>query len=661
MRRVWRLAAATAVAGIGSSAWAAEPNPAIGPAPAWVVPSTVPAADPGKKNAPLQMLLVASQEKLTPRGIENFVEYAAVAQNLIGLQALGNVSLPWNAERTDLQFHRIDIIRGSTTINLLKPDQWLALRRENNLEKAMLDGVRTVIFPVRGLRVGDTLRVSVTYRTKANLVATRAEDVSPINSGFAAVKVERRFLVPDNLAVRWTIPAGLAAPKINKLGGVTEHLFVESKVEPKTLPSNAPARVRVPLLHVSSYNDWSEVADELTPLFDKARRPLPKGQIVDEADRIAAATKDPGQRMMAALRIAQDQVRYVALLLGEGAYVPEAVDETWERRFGDCKGKTALLLALLDRLDIRAEPLLVSSSRDDSLDRKFPSLALFDHVITRAFVGGKTYYLDATDYGQRVLSDVAGTGFAHGLPLRSKATLEDLAPVSLQQPTREANIVWDRSGGGDEDVPYTATLTLRGASAAEYRAKLAGSTDQGEYDKKIKDIMPGLDNDVLTIISQEPENPDGAYVVQFKGKSDMDWAPREGERDTRFAFSHSTVHWSPEFKRADDDGAGKDLPVKMVDVPYWERTTETIILPAGGKGFRLDSTPLDKAFAGSTMRRVVTLADGRATMVSDFRQGQREITAAEARSSKEKLESLNEDYAYVVGPKEKKKKKRAKD
>ena len=95
----------------------------MGPPPAWVVPTTVPAPDPAKKNAPLQMLLVSSQQKLTPRGLDNYVEYAAVPQNLAGLQALGNITMPWNAERTDFEFHKVDIIRGGTTISLLKPAQ----------------------------------------------------------------------------------------------------------------------------------------------------------------------------------------------------------------------------------------------------------------------------------------------------------------------------------------------------------------------------------------------------------------------------------------------------------------------------------------------------------------------------------------------------------
>lgn len=652
MRMLWRSTMTLAL--LGSSALhAAEPNPSMGPTPAWVVPTAVPAPDPDKKSQPLQMLLVSSQEKLSRRGVENYVEYDAIAQNLVGLQALGTVTFPWNAERTDLTFHRIDIIRDGKAIGLLKPDQWLVLRRENNLEKAMLDGVRTVVFPVRGLRVGDTLRVAATYHTKDRMIVHKAEEILAVGKILSAGKIERRFLVPDGVDAQWNIPDQFPKPKITRIGSDTEHVFVQTKVDESKMPTNAPPRFKSPLLQVTSYANWNEVAQELLPPFDKSRRPAANSLIFEVADRIAAATKDPGERMMMALRVAQDQVRYVALLLGEGAYVPEMVDETWDRRFGDCKGKTVLLLALLDRLGIRAEPLLVSAGRDDSLDLKYPSLALFDHVITRAFIGGKTYYLDSTDYGQRILSDVAGTSFKHGLPLRASATLEKLSPIILALPTREATIVWDRTAGADTDVPYKATFTLRGAAAAEYRAKLAGSLDADEFDKSIKTIMPGIDNSELTITDRRPENPDGSFVYEFAGKGTMDWSPLSGEKASRFNFSHTTVHWDPDFKRA--DGPGKELPVALVDTPYWERTSETVILPNRGQGFKLDAAPLDKAIAGSTMKRVVTLAGDRATMVSDFRQDQAEITAVEARDSKDKLEALNSDWASIVGPKEKKK------
>ena len=51
-------------------------------------------------------------------------------------------------------------------------------------------------------------------------------------------------------------------------------------------------------------------------------------------------------------------------------------DLTWERRFGDCKGKTVLLLALLHELNIQAQPSLISTQSGDGMDARLPTLAV---------------------------------------------------------------------------------------------------------------------------------------------------------------------------------------------------------------------------------------------------------------------------------------------
>lgn len=43
-----------------------------------------------------------------------------------------------------------------------------------------------------------------------------------------------------------------------------------------------------------------------------------------------------------------------------GNYVPQMPAFTWEKRYGDCKAKALLLLAMLRALDIEAEPVLAS-------------------------------------------------------------------------------------------------------------------------------------------------------------------------------------------------------------------------------------------------------------------------------------------------------------
>jgi hypothetical protein len=656
MRPYAYLAAGAALLAATAPARAEEPTPSIGPVPSWVVEPKVPPPNAGKADAPFQLLMSSSQERLLPDGVENYVGVATLPQTTAGLQALGNIVLPWNAERTDLTIHRVAIRRGSTTIDLLKPNSFMVLRRENNLEKAMLDGVRTVVIPAQGLQTGDILELAATYKTRKASVGSKPDDVFTMKSPIPAMRIERRLLVPDTIKARWTVSQESIKPQTVQRNGATEYVFTQAYVEPVELPKNVPARFKSPILHVSAYQNWTEVSGELAPLFDKARKPSAGSALAAEADKIAAASADPSKRMLAALRLAQDKVRYVALLLGDGAYVPSGADETWERKFGDCEGKTALMLALLDKLGVQAEPLLVSNGFDDQLGDALPSLALFDHVLVRAKIGAKTYYLDATDYGQRTLDELEATPFTQGLPLHKDGSLEKLTSPLPTQPMREASLVWDATKGVEGKIPYEATLTLRGDAASETRAKLDAATDMKEFEKGLKEMLPGVANDDLVIKDKVPDAPDGTFVVRFAGTAEMDWSPFKGEKDSRFQFSHSVVHWDADFDRK--EGPGKDMPVSLGAGRYWEHMTETVILPNGGKHYEVDGTPLQKTIAGSLMSRTLKKEGDRITMVSDFRHLKREITAEEARTGQAELAKLNDDWAYIVGPPLKKKKSR---
>src|SRR3546814_21031677 len=71
--------------------------------------------------------------------------------------------------------------------------------------------------------------------------------------------------------------------------------------------------------------------------------------------------------------------------LGNGNLTPATAEETWQRRYGDAKGKTALLLALLARLGIEAEAVLANNSGgDDGLDERLPHPGMLAHVPVRA-------------------------------------------------------------------------------------------------------------------------------------------------------------------------------------------------------------------------------------------------------------------------------------
>ena len=634
---------------ISTAAIAEAPDrqPDRGPVPSWVKLATIPKPDPAKAEAPYQVLLLEGQTKFGKDGENTYFEMVIRPQTVVGLQGFSTVVLPWNVARSDLTVHAIEAIRDGKPIDLIKGAPFTILRRESRLEQAQFDGVRSVVLPVKGVEIGDIIRISATYHDIPNEITSKPDDLSKWATPFPVGSMDRRVIVPADMPVKWRVGGRAPKPTIMTTKEGTEYRFTASALEPVEFAKNMRARDQADEVQFSGYQDWSEIAGAHVALYEAARKSAANSPLLAEADKIAASTNDPQLRMMAALRLAQDRVRYVAMLLGEGAYRPTVADEAWEARYGDCKAKSALLLALLDRLGIKADPMYVNAQSGDAIADRLPSLETFDHVIVKATIGGKAYYLDATDFGQRVPADVAGSDLEYGLPIAKGATLEKLPPHMAQQPTHETEMVWDGSQGLTGDVPFKARLTLRGHMAILARAKKASAEKSSEFEEFLKNYLPGVENDAFTIASQKDDGASGAYIVEFTGKAEMGWDEYEERKGARFPFSNNASKWDVEFDRK--EGPYKDARV-VLNPAYWQQQKETVVLP-NTKGFKIDdSKPIDRKVAGTHIWRNVSMEGNEVTSVTNFRQLVPDIAADEARAAEDEIEAISNNWAYVVGP-----------
>src|SRR5690606_5982507 len=111
------------------------------------------------------------------------------------------------------------------------------------------------------------------------------------------------------------------------------------------------------------------------------------------ADEITQGISDRRAQAEAIYRWVSSEIRYVAIAMGTGGYVPHYADEIIAARYGDCKDMTTLLTALLDAKDIRAVPALIRTG-DRYTWHEGPLLVAFNHAI--AYLPEVDLYLDAT-------------------------------------------------------------------------------------------------------------------------------------------------------------------------------------------------------------------------------------------------------------------------
>ena len=73
----------------------------------------------------------------------------------------------------------------------------------------------------------------------------------------------------------------------------------------------------------------------------------------------------------------------------------------FDRKYGDCKDKTVMLVALLNQLGVTAYPALVSTDLNSGFEKMLPSPGVFDHVIVGIKYDDKYYFVDPTKSAQR--------------------------------------------------------------------------------------------------------------------------------------------------------------------------------------------------------------------------------------------------------------------
>ena len=635
-----------------TSAPAVSREPQLVPMPSWVDAVDIPSPDPALRDRPMQLLLTNAQSRYTAERADHFVQIAMLVQNAQGLQAVGNVILPWEPEQSALLVHEVKIIRNGTVIDLLANGQhFTVLRRENHLESAMLDGTLTAVMQAEGLAVGDILKVSWTMRRQGGALPPRGQNLFALTAQPLRQLSVRQVWAPS-LPVRWRASGAFEPARTRTTALGTELSVTLRDVVAPEPPASVPSRYRLPsLLQLTQYRDWAEIGTLLAPHYDRAAQIAAGPGLQAEIDRIAASSPDPRARILAALHLVQDQVRYFAILMGDGNYLPASAEQTWSRRYGDCKGKSALLLALLRGLGIDAEAVMVNTQIGDSLNDRLPMLSVFNHVIVRARIDGRSYWLDGTRTDDRNIDDLASSTFGWGLPISTAAGgLERLPLAPPSRPLSEFNVTYDGSRGLGGPVPMRLEQVNRGDNATLMRLAVS-QLGREDFLRQMRESMANAD-DEMTIeeldVRDDPET--GEVTLIMTGRTTLSWNPLPGSVPSRsprrYRFDDDLFSWRIEAERP--EGPFSEAPVALA-VPLYEVQSETVLLPAG-RGFRLEGESFDRTIGGTQFVRRTELSGNRATVRTEIRRLEPEISSSAAVAANAQIEAIAEDDVYLTAP-----------
>lgn len=454
-----------------------EPQWSVADWPDYALDRDIPEDDEaGPGGAGLTILLADQQYDLTLDEPAHLLRYVVAAENSVGAQNAGTFNITFDPSYQHLVIYRADVIRDGERLDRRDRLAVDFVQQENLLQLNILTGLSTAIIRVADVSAGDTVDFAVGVMGQNPLFGERrAAAVSLINAQMA-VEAPFRLTVPRDSA--WEVLGDGVEVETQRRGDRTVLDIPADQVRPAVSDPYLPLWLHGrPMLQISTFAGWEDVRAWGAPMYV----PEPDDEIRALADRFMSEHGTVDAQVGAAINFVQDEIRYFAVALGTGGYIPAATSETLRTRSGDCKAKVLLLLSILDAMGVEAEAAFVHTQFGRALRDFAPAPFAFNHVITRVRVDGRWRWIDPTvPYQASLFSNITQPDYGHALLLGgTEAGLTEISSDVHERSGMEVREQFSLSLEEGVPVRVRADMIAEGVTALQIRTGLeAGSVDQ---------------------------------------------------------------------------------------------------------------------------------------------------------------------------------------
>jgi hypothetical protein len=394
-----------------------------------------------------------------------------------------------------LTLHNFKVIRDGNIVNQLSKILIKVIQREQDAEKLTFDGRLSAFFILEDLRKNDIIDYSYTIKGRNPALKDAFYNNVHLEWATPVEKLSYRLLWPKDKAINYKSINTDLTPKVSEGIEFTEYKISDKQTDTIHIDQETPSWFNPKgRITFSNQNSWEEVVNWALPLYT----PKTSNDALKIVNNIKEQSNSKHKQLSLALQFTQNEIRYLGIQIGQGSFIPSDINTTLEKRYADCKGKTLLLLSLMHSLGIEGYAALVNTDTGKNLHVNGIRATAFDHVIVKAIIDNKTYWIDPTKTNQ--LPDINAlfqSDYGQALVVKQgNNNLEDMNVTGANKKVIHETI--DISAGLSEFSSFNIESQNFGLSAEQLKQELASNTGkqlQSTYLNFYNRFYPGLEPD----------------------------------------------------------------------------------------------------------------------------------------------------------------------
>lgn len=568
------------------------------------------------------------------------------------IQALGTIEVPWAPWYNDRPAVTARVVSKDGTVHTLDAKGITEAPAREDLD--IFSDNRLLRAPLPGVAVGSVIEYVIEFNGNNPIGDAGASDMF-LFGGYAPT--QRTRMVIDG-------PASLEPRIVNKtdVKATTEEkngrritTFESGRIEGRKdfenfLPFDV---ISLPYVAFSTGSSWRNLATRYSDIVDKQIAGNDLKKFVQDAIGNATDRRDVIARALAAV---EKNVRYAGVEVGESSIIPRSPRTVLGNKYGDCKDKATLLVAMLRQANINAHVALLRAGQDFDVHPDLPGMGRFNHAIVRVDATAKepAMWVDPTD------------DFAHAgdLPSQDQGRLALIAAGDTSSLTKtpetpsiankysETRLYTLPEDGKAHVVETTETVT---GSEDSFQRHYYAESDRAKYREQIENYVKSYYSakKLEKIEATDPHDLTRPFRVTIEASEAETGVARDGDAAVAF-HPANLMNWLPYPLRNFGDDHAEEARKKRVGefvfpaagVREW---TYRIVPPPGYNVRTLPPNETTKLGTTTLTKEYTAKPDGAVTAVLRFDSGKRRISASEFEETRAAIKKIGESKPTIIG------------